>query len=242
MHPISRGSLIAVSMTAIAISLMALGCKTTGGAGIRPARATVSPTWSSLSVNTLAYLGGAGATITELDRTLAEDLIERDLRSGQNRFVVLGASTVRERARSAGVADALDRCQKAWRSSRKVDPLVAKQLCEKFGVDGLILADISDWRKEKVAWDEQGASFTEVSISLTIVSARDGEIVWQAEKRDRAESAAYMPGQGGSGVFEDGTGAQRAERPSRLTPDPPPIEPLAERVVAALLAAFPPKG
>lgn len=232
------------SLTGLAVSVFvlftSLGCKTTGTA-VGPAKAFTAPDWATQNIASLAFLGLASPTIDDTRRQTAEEIVESDLRAGQNRFVVLSSSSTRERARKASAEETLRRVQEAWKSQQTVDQFVASELCQKLGVDGILIGELADWSEERVDFNaDGGTSFTRVGLTLTIVSGKSGLAAWEAEKTVREESAAYIGGQSGSAVYVDGTGTTRSGNKDMMTPDPPPIEDVARKVTTALFEAFPP--
>lgn len=214
------------------------GCKT-GATGVRPAQAFTVPDWNTLDIRTLAYMGTGGSTGEETDRQTAEVLVEEQLLSGQDRFVILSLGEAHQRASSKGAGDAFEKVQKVWRDQRLVDGIVAKDLSAKMGVDGLILGDLGEWKQERVDWSSEGTSSTEVNLRLAIYSGKTGLVAWEAQKLARKESVGYRPMAAGSGVYTDESGVSRAERPQSVTPDPPRPEVVAVEAIQSLIAAFP---
>lgn len=215
------------------------GCKTTGS-GVSPAQAFTAPDWDQHAIRTLAFPGLASPTLDRAELLKAESLVETELMSGQTRFVILSRSMTADRLAKAGLKESYDKALAGWKGERKVDQFVAKQLCEKLSVDGLLFGDLDEWREEKVDFHAEGTSFTQVDLHLAIVSADNGLPVWEADKSLREESTAYVPGQAGSGVYEDGMGTTRSGNKSNVTPDAPPIEEVCHKVMTALIEAFPP--
>jgi hypothetical protein len=229
------GSLVGVVLLAGGLC----GCKT-AATGAQPAIAYMAPEWESLNIKTLAFLGVGSSAGDEDARIAAEDLAEQFLLSSQDRFVILGLNTSQERAAAAGAADLFGRAVKGWHDQRIMDQFVAQELCRKLAVDGLLLGDLTDWRRERVEFTEQGSSYTQIALGLSIVSAKTGLEVWSAEKMIRRDSAAYAPASGGSGVYTDESGISRAQRAGSMTPEPPRPEEVMEAVMGSLVAAFPP--
>ena len=227
----------------LAVSLLAglaTGCRTTG-TGVRPPEAFVAPEWNDLHIQSLAFLGVGSSAGDETARQQAERIVERSLGSGQDRFIILGLNECRSKATHAGAADVLENMVSVWRNDRKADILQVQALCHKLQVDGIILADLSDWIQEKVDWNSEGSSYTQVAIRLAIYSGKTGLLAWEATKIQRKESLPYRPGGDATGIYTDNQGVSRAEHPDRLTPDAPPPGEVATEAMEALMAAFPPR-
>jgi hypothetical protein len=237
--PTGIPSRLAFLTIAVALPLVLSGCRT-GATGVSPARAFIVPEWSSLEIKSLAFMGVGGSTGEATDRQTAETIVEDQLCSGQDRFVILGLAEGRSRAASAGCADLFDRIVKVWRDDRTCDVLVIQDCCKKVGVDGLIFGDLSEWKRERVDWTSEGNSSTQVDLRLSIYSGKTGLLAWDAQKSARKESVSYRPLAGGSPVYTDRSGASRVERPTSVTPDPPRAEDVAAEAMRSLMAAFPP--
>jgi hypothetical protein len=219
--------------------LPGLACRATGP-GVRPATAMISPEWDSLNIQSLGFVTVGSSVGEEVARQTAEVVVEEQLASSQDRFVVLGVQTARGRAVAAGAGDAFDRLVKAWHDQRMADKFVVEDLCKKMGVDGLLFGDLTDWKREKVEFTQEGSSYTQVALRLVIISGKTGLPVWEAEKMIRRDTAVYVPGGGGSGVTTDDSGVSRAQR-STITPDPPRPEGVLVDVLSSITAAFPPR-
>ena len=218
--------------------LGAAGCKSTGG--VDAPRAYIAPDWGDQKIQTVAFIGLSGATTDENERKMAEDIVQQELRSSQSRFLVLPREAASDRAQKAGAKDDLKRVGDVWRSAHTVDQFLCSSLCQKLGVDGLLVATLDEWRKEKIDWQSEGSSFSEVGIELTIVGAKSGLVAWQASKRMREESPVYHPGQLATEFYTtDPNGTQRQGTASSAVPEAPEIDPLARKVMASLFAAFP---
>jgi hypothetical protein len=231
------GSLLAVIVVLLLLA-PGLGCKT-GGMGASPAKSFVVPEWQGLNIRSLAYMGAACTAGDETARLTAEDLIEQALVSGQTRFVVLGTTEARSRASAKGGGDTFAKILKVWRNSRTADQFLVKDVCQKAGVDGLILGDVMDWKKEKVDWNTEGQSSTQVTLRLCIFSGKTGLLAWESKYSKTKQSLKYTP-QEATGAVSIGDGTQRVENASRIGPEPPKPEEVAEEVLGSILAAFPP--
>jgi hypothetical protein len=231
-------ALLAVGLL-LAGGLSLSGCKTSA-VGARPAISYTSPEWDGLNIKTLAYVGVGSATGDETDRFSAQEMTEQYLLGAQERFVILGYTQSQERAAANKAGDLFDRAVKGWHDQRILDQFVVQQLCQTLGVDGLILGDLSDWKREKVDFTEQGSSYTQIDLGLSIFSAKTGAEVWSASKKVRKDTAEYTPGSGGSGVYTDASGISRAQRAGSMTPEPPRPEEVMEEVMTSLIEAFPP--
>jgi hypothetical protein len=230
----------AVLPAALLLSLLLPGCKT-GAGGARPAEAFTVAEWSDLGIQTLAFVEIASTVGDETARKAAEQVVEDGLRAGQERFVVLTGPQARSRAGSNSAGDLFEKVARVWRNSHVTDPFLVQELSGKLGVDGLVFADLGEWKEEQVDWTSEGNSSTTVNLGLSIYSGKTGQLAWNAEKTLRKESIKYTPGQAGSGVYTTPSGASRAERPSSLTPKPPRAEDVAGEVMQTLIAAFPPR-
>ncbi|MFN8549724.1 MAG: hypothetical protein U0527_17590, partial [Candidatus Eisenbacteria bacterium] len=134
-----------------ALALVASGCKTTGG-GVEPPKAFIAPDWADQKISTLAFVGLAAPASDENDRKTAEGIVQQELRSSQTRFLLLPRETAAERAQRAGAKDDFKRLVDVWQNSHTIDQFLASGLCAKMGVDGLLVATLDDWKREKIDW------------------------------------------------------------------------------------------
>jgi len=229
---------ILLGIVSLCLALAALpGCRS-GALGVRPATSFVVPDWDSLEIKTLAYLGMGSSVGDEIARQTAEEMADTDLRSEQNRFVVLGLTESRRRASSKGVGDEAAKLIRVWRDARMADQFLVQKFCEGIGVDGVIFGEVTDWKKEKVDWTIEGQSSTQVTMRLCIYSGKTGQLAWEASSTQRKESLKYTPNEA-TGVYTDRSGMSRAERPGSIGPEPPKPEEVAEDVLRSILASLP---
>ena len=236
----SRG-LGLIGLTLVSLVTLVPGCKT-GGSGVRPAIAVVSPDWPTLNVRTLAYLGVGSSVGDEPARISAEELVEQALVGSQSRLTVLTYAQAYSKASAGGAGETFDRAMRSWRDRRLIDQFAVQELCRQIGVDGLILGDLSDWKRERLDFTEQGSSFTQIALKLSIFSGQTGLEAWNAYQMKRRDSAEYTPGISGSGTYTDEGGVSRTQRASSVTPEPPRAEHVLAEVLESIFASFPPRG
>ena len=231
------GRLLAV-MVCAALMTPGLSCRT-GAMGVRPAKSFVVPDWESLKIKSLAFMGMGSSVGDETARQTAQDLTEQALLSDQTRFVVLGTAETRARAASRDEGETCQKLIDVWRNSRTVDQFLAREFCQAISVDGLIFGELTDWKEEKVAWNIEGQSSTQVSLRLAIYSRATGELAWEAGTTRIKESLKYTPNEA-TGVYTNSQGVSRIERPNSVGPEPPKPEEVTKEVLRSILAAFPP--
>lgn len=239
-HPPRQVAALLVALLVFAV-LPSLSCRAVTQ-GVRPATAIVlSPDWDSLSIQSLGLVTVGSAVGDEVARQVVEGILEGQLASAQDRFVVLGVPAARGRAAAAGAGDVFDRLVKAWRDERVADKFLVEGLCAKMGVDGLLFGELNDWKREQVAATDEGTSYAQVAMRLVIFSGKTGMPAWEAQKTIRQDTQVYTPdtdvlgGPGGPA----GAGA-RAQRSSGRAPEPPRPEDVVLDVLASIMAAFPP--
>jgi hypothetical protein len=220
--------------------LPGLSCRATT-AGLRPATAILSPEWDALNIQSLGFVTVGSSVGDEVARQMAEGIVEGQLSSNQDRFVVLGVQTARARAAAAGAGDVFDRLVKAWHDQRMADKFLVESLCTKMGVDGLLFGELSDWKREKVSVTAEGSSFAQVAMRLVILSGKTGLPVWEAQKMIRQDTQVYAPGSDDTGVTTDNEASARVRRSGGLAPEPPRPEDVVVDVLTSIMAAFPPR-
>jgi hypothetical protein len=216
------------------------GCKATAPTRSGPDAVFLAPEFPTLKLQSLAYLSTASTVQDPVAVQTAETLLRSYLTGGQEKFLVVDVSSAQTRAQKEGVSDALASTIRVWRDKQSLDRSQLKTLGEKLGFDGFVVATIDQWREEQVDWTSEGASFTEVGMTLSIYDARTGLLAWSGNKMERRESVHYRHGKGGTGVYSEGD-VERTERADKLAPPPPPAEEIAESVVQSLIAGLPDK-
>ena len=208
---------------------------------LEPPKAFMVPEWNDLHIQSLAYLGVGNSAGEDTDRQTVEGIVEQQLTSGQDRFIVLPLAESRSRATANKAGDECAAIIQTWRDDRKADLFQVKEFCRKVGVDGIIFGDLTTWNQVKVDWNAEGSSYTEVGLRLAIFSGKTGLLAWDAQKQLRKESRPYRPSLAGTGVYQDPAGANRAEHPGNLTPDPPRAEDVTTDCMQSIMMAFPPR-
>jgi len=209
---------------------------------VAPAQAGfISPDWQSLDIKSLAFMGAASAGVDEESRITAEHVIEQELLSGQERFVVIGLSEARLRAGGKGASEAFDRTVRVWKDTRKADQFVVQDVCRALGVDGLVFANVTDWEKKRSGVDTDGNSYTQVTIGLNIFSAKTGLDVWHAQKLEHKEAAQPVADDIADPVHTMDEN-KRITHANAAVPDPPRPEDVAADAVRSVMAAFPPRA
>ncbi len=236
----ASGALALLALAAIGAAFLLPGCKT-AGSDVRPAVASTVPDWADLQVESLAFLGVGSGVGDETSRRAAQDLVQQHLLGAQDRFIILGFEASQERAAAAKAATLFDKVVGEWQNHRTIDQFEVQELCEKLGVNGLIVANVSDWKRERVDFTSEGSSYTQIALEMAIYAAQTGRPAWTAEKMIRRESLTYAPASGGSGVYTDPSGVSRAQRSGSMTPDPPRAEEVVADIMASIIAAFPPR-
>ncbi len=222
-------------------SFLAAGCKQ-AATGARPAESYTVPDWDDLGVRSLAYIGLGGVVADAVARSSAEQIVDEELRSSQDQYVVLNPREARSRAASRDAGDVFDSILRVWRNSRAADQFLVRELCQAAGVDGILLADLLDWREETVDPNIEGASITRVEIRLAMFSARTGQLAWEARSSLSRESVTYTPSQVGGPTYTGHGGAHRGERPSSMMTRPPRAEDVARDLMQSILLALPPRS
>lgn len=236
----SRG-LVLIGLALVSLVPLVSGCKT-GGSGVRPAIAVVSPDWPALNVRTLAYLGVGSSVGDETARVSAEELVEQALVGSQGRFTVLTYSQASSKASAGGAGETFDRAIRSWRDRRLIDQFAVQELCRQIGVDGLILGDLSDWKRERLALTDQGSSYTQIALKLAIYSGKTGLEAWNAYQMKRRDAAEYAAGYAGASTYTDETGRAVNQSASTVIPEPPRAEHVLAEVLESIFASFPPRG
>jgi len=192
------------------------------------------------SLKTVAFLGISSNASREAIQTF-ERLIEQQMTSGGQKFTIMGLAEVDRRAQSESESGLIDEVRGFWQRSAKVDPLRLPALCQALGVDGILVGTIDEWTEAAAARGSEQSPYTRVTASLEIYSGKDGKRVW-SERSSKTEEEEAMP------IMADDDHEQNIRRRERQRSQTirstqkdqsaPPIESVAQEVVAALTQAL----
>lgn len=224
------------------------GCSKKSAGSSAALRVYTAPQWPELEVKSLAYLGARNTSGQATALEQASRLIAAEIRGSQSDYIVLGDATVEERAAAAGKGELLEKVRRVWQSDQLVDQFLAKELCETLGVDGLLVAELSDWTEYRIDPVQEGTSWSRVGVGLYVYSGKTGLLVWGADRTLRKDSLPYRPTGGdaelaGAKVGSTSEREKEERRENRLNnvPEPPPIEEVAREVMAEVLGGLPPR-
>lgn len=95
-------------------------------------------------------------------------------------------------AELAGVKEAYDKLYGGWMSHRVADPKLLGEVCAATKSDAIMGMEVTTWNQYKLQATEEGTSYTNVGVKLTLVAA-DGVVVWESSSLRKFESQPYYP-------------------------------------------------
>ncbi len=225
----------------IALLAIGLGCRP---ASEGPVTEVMRLPGSALdSLETVAFIGLAAATVENTAVPIMEAILETELLAAQRPFVVLSMEDVERRARVRGCADLLYDMRSFWRDEKKVDKLKLAQLCEQLVVQGILVGQILEWEAVRPAPGSGDEAFTRVSANLALYVPETGRAAWRARASYsmRPEQAVEDYRDARELTARDrerlkSVGAQNLAR----APEPLPPEIVAQAVAAALSESLKP--
>jgi hypothetical protein len=233
-------SVLIVGITCLAFCIAAAGCKTATQRAKGPANVFLDPSFVERDIKSFVFAGVHSGVPDDQAPAIVGDIMTYTLKTQQTRFIVIDPSEAANRAARAGKGEVYRKVRDTWKSHHKVDPAHAKELCEALAVDALLFADISTWEREQVDWTSEGRSFTQVGISIRIVDAEDGRMVWNARDSRLKESEQYEYSD--TGLYTEGLSGEdqvaRTDRAGSLSPEPPRFEEVSEEVIQVLVAGL----
>jgi hypothetical protein len=252
------GQRLVRAFAVIASAALLAGCKaSTGGTGVgtdvtgstsaskpaaakAPARTKAAPSsvdsaWAGYGVRSVAMLSLANTTAKPTATPLVMGMIERELKR-EARHVYFTWDEARAEAVRRDAGEEYGRLTASWQKARALSAEQLASFGRKLGVQAVLVGEISRWDTRKLAFNEEGNSTTDVAISLELYATRDGKTIWSAKDSRSEKSVYYSPGD--QNVKYDATGRAQSNT-SRLAPEPPPVEDVAKKVVAAVAAAVP---
>jgi hypothetical protein len=223
---------------AVACLIAGTGCQGAANRAQGPANVFLDPSFAERGIESAAFVAVHSVAADDQAPLLVGGLFSQSLRSQQNRFVVLDPETASSVASRSGHGEAFRKVKEIWESHHRVDPAYADELCKALAVDGLLMADITTWEREKVDWTSEGRSFTQVTLSLRLVDGADGRLVWNGRESRYEESERYEFSESQAGVYTDDSRVSRVEQPGGVAPEPPAYEEVARKIVDVLVGSL----
>lgn len=214
------------------------GCKSANQRATKPASVYLDPALLERDIKTVVFAGVHSGVTDEQAPLIVRDILTNELKTTQNRFIIIGPEEAANLASRAGAGETYQKVQSVWKSYHKVDPGQAQELCEALAADALLLASVRTWEREQVDWVSEGRSFTQVGLELRIVDPVNGKPIWTARDSRLKESERYEFSE--TGMYSEAIGGEesvtRTERSP--APEPPKFEDVTQEVAAVLVASL----
>jgi hypothetical protein len=152
-------------------------------------------------------------------------------------YVFLSQEQVLGAVQKSGISEQYKMLLSTWQKDGAISAQDAAAVGQSAGVDALMLVEVSAWSREWVAANVEGESLAKAGAKAVLVSAKNGEKLWESFDEQTLQSAHYSP-QSGIGTYVDDAGMVRTSSTAGV-PEPPPIEEVATRVIAAMFRVLP---
>lgn len=197
---------------------------------------TVDSTFFSHPLKTIAVLDMLTPSFEDERVFKMQDMVEEAL-TAKGEFTMMYPNDLKAAAEKSGAADAYATLVRVWQQRRVIDPPAMEKVAEVVGIDALVGIEVTHWEQYQIDLTSEGNSTTTVGLKLSMYSARDKVLLWQASEIYVAKSPPYNP----SNAVVDAGGETRAASKS-AAPKPPEYVPTAQRVVKDVFATWPKAG
>jgi hypothetical protein len=215
---------------AVLLLVIAAGCKSTTGGGAgrgHPTYYEVDPSFKPEGTVRIPVLGFANASEEAEAVGYFYPYLEEALREKPT-YVLISKWTVQRDARRKNMKEQCNELDAQWRADRAFDPDLLREFADMYEVDYVMGGEINEWSETEVEMNVEGYSHSDVEASLAIIEVASNKIVFQMK------SAHYDPGN-----LEERMDGGIVRGESRVVPQPPPIDEVAQRVAVHLVSALP---
>lgn len=223
--------------------LIALAGFATLGGACRPTShdpivsVTQTPGFQIDSLTSVAYLGMGSSVADPRAVAMMEPAVQRQLLTATLPFLLVRLEEVERRVTVNAAGEEYRAVRDYWRDSKKLDKFRAEQLCQKLGVDGLLLGTVVDWLQTDAGEGAQQIASNKVIARLCLYPAGAGRPAWQAQVSHIIESAEQE--QRPSDASQQSVRQRELERaPGSHVRDHGPAAPGFDAVVEAVSAAL----
>jgi hypothetical protein len=233
----------AIALTSAAFALAVLLGLVGVGAAPRPALAskdqvavTVDSTFFSHPLKTIAVLDMLTPSFEDERVFKMQDMVEEAL-TAKGDFTMMYPNDLKAAVEKTGAAEAYSTLVRVWQQRRVIDTPAMEKVAETVGIDALVGIEVTHWEQYQIDMTSEGNSTTTVGLKISMYSAREKLLLWQASMIYVAKSPPYNPS---NAVVETGGEARAAGK--SVAPKPPEYVPTAQRVVKDVFATWPKAG
>jgi hypothetical protein len=220
----------AIALTSAAFALAALmGLIGVGAARARPWRPGPGgrhrDSVLSHPLKTIAVLDMLTPSFEDERVFKMQDMVEEAL-TAKGDFTMMYPNDLKAAVEKTGAAEAYTTLVRVWQQRRVIDTPAMEKVAETVGIDAVVGIEVTHWEQYQIDMTSEGNSTTTVGLKISMYSAREKLLLWQASMIYVAKSPPYNPS---NAVVETGGEARAAGK--SVAPKPPEYVPTAQRVV-----------
>ncbi|MFQ5511944.1 MAG: hypothetical protein ACE5EO_08850 [Candidatus Krumholzibacteriia bacterium] len=164
------------------------------------------------------------------------DLLFRGELDNRSDYKFMSPSSVAYALQGEGLGDEADRFVERWRKHAQVDSDFLVKLSKALRVEAVMIGVVDLWQRDEADYRENTTPTTYVGATVTILSTRDGAILFQASDEDYLEGARTETTD--RSVSRTAAGSVRRDPGAKVYRAPEPKE-VAIRVAKALASSLP---
>jgi hypothetical protein len=168
------------------VVMLGLACRPTSHDPI--VSITQAPGFQIDSLKSVAYLGMGSSVADPRAVAMMEPAVQRQLLTAALPFLLVRLEEVERRVTVTGAEEDYRAVRDYWRDAKKLDKFRAEQLCQKLGVDGLLVGTVVDWLQTDAAAGAQQIASNKVIARLCLYPAGTGRPAWQVQVSHVIES------------------------------------------------------
>ncbi|HEX5132996.1 MAG TPA: hypothetical protein VFX92_10975 [Candidatus Krumholzibacteria bacterium] len=157
---------------------------------------------------------------------------------GRADYKFIAPNTVEYAVSQNGWEERYTKCARAFAVSGKPDLAFLSDLATQLQCDAFLIPVIDLWQKDEADITENSTPATYVGATITIISARDGSVLFRAVDEDYEEGARTETGD--RQLVTSGSGAVYADLGAKVH-RAPPFEDVAPKVALSLATSLPPR-
>jgi hypothetical protein len=229
-----KHSLSVLVSIAVFAALLVCGCATREA--LHPINTFVVPDYSAMAIRNIGLMPIAERSGVEEAGAKLLPVLEAQLAT-KTAYVFISQEQVLGAVQKSGTSEQYKRLLSAWQKDGMIPAQDVAEVGKSAGVDALMLIEVTTWSREWVPSNVEGESVSRAGLKAVLVSAKNGEKLWESFDEQTLQSAHYTP-QSGIGTYVDDAGMVRTSSTAGV-PEPPPIEEVATRVAAAVFRVLP---
>ena len=154
----------------------------------------------------------------------------------RNDYNFIAPQSVMYAVRSLHQEDQFKKFLDEWPTERVPDMALLSALADRLGCDAFLIPVVDLWQKDEADYQENTTPATYVGVTITLLEAKNGSVIFEATDEDYLEGARTETGD--RSVVRGGSGTIKSDRGARVH-RAPDFDGVIQKVVLALVTSLP---